>query len=345
MIILGIETSCDETAAALVEDGTRLLSQEKATSFKSNELMGGVVPDKTAREQLRFILPVISKTLDKAALTSSQIDALAITYGPGLIGSLLIGVETAKTLSLAWNKPLVPINHLVGHIYANWLDTNPPLFPALVLIVSGGHSEIVLMKDHGDFELLGSTRDDAAGECFDKCGRLLGLPYPYGPFIEKEAVKLSPNASSLTISFPRPLKSDPSLDLSFSGLKTAFQTQYRRLVSEGLDPAVFKPLLAHELQEAVVDCLVTKFLRAAEVHPPSSLVLAGGVAANSLLRQNLSAAATELSLPVHIPPLSLCTDNATYIAAAAYFNYQPISPPLLTADPTLNFRSVIHESS
>lgn len=315
MTILGIETSCDETAAAVIEDGVKIVSNVKATSFISKKF-GGVVPDKTAREQLKFILPVIQEALVK------PVDAIAVTVGPGLIGSLLIGVETAKTLALAWNKPLIPINHLLGHIYANWLDNpTPPEFPALILLVSGGHSEIVLMKGHGQFKLVGSTRDDAAGECFDKCGRLLGLPYPYGPYVETLAAKAD---SKTKISLPRPLIHERNFDFSFSGLKTAFLREFQK----GQD----KVALAFELQEAVTEVLVTKFLRAAEKFSVRSLVLAGGVAANLRLRDRLSKNLRH----VFIPPLSLCTDNAAYIASCAFFNYYPRSITKISADPSLD---------
>ena len=250
MTILGIETSCDETSAALVENGTKLLSLVTATSQEMHQKYGGIIPDRAARAQLKSILPVIHESLQPLSSNlkpqnptssfqrlASKVDALAVTVGPGLIGSLLIGVETAKSLALAWNKPLIPVNHLVGHIYANWLQTDQqpatshqqPDFPALVLIVSGGHTDLVLMKDHGKLELLGTTLDDAAGECFDKCGRLLGLPYPYGPYIEQEASKFTVNGSQFTVKLPRPLINSKDFNFSFSGLKTAFLNEYNKL--------------------------------------------------------------------------------------------------------------------
>ncbi len=344
MLILGIETSCDETAAAVIRDGTTIVSHVKATSFDINKKYGGVVPDKTAREQLQFILPIIHEAL---AACPDGIDAIGVTYGPGLIGSLLIGVETAKALALALNKPLVPINHLVGHIYGNWLTatetkltfdlpTNPPSFPALVLIVSGGHSELILMSDHGKFKLLGSTLDDAAGECFDKCGRVIDLPYPYGPYIETAAAK---STGKIKLTLPRPLIHHRNWDFSFSGLKTAFLYAFKDAQVKGIATEDFKAALAFELQEAVTDILVSKFSRAAKEFNISSLIVAGGVAANNRLREKLrSTLNSELpTTKLFIPPLQLCTDNAVYIASAAFFNYHPQSIAKITADPGLNF--------
>ncbi len=308
MFILGIETSCDETAAAIVKDGVKIISNVVASSQPMHAKYGGIIPDKAAREQLKSILPVIQEA--KAA----PIDAIAVTVGPGLIGSLLVGVETAKALALAWNKPIIPVNHLVGHIYANWLGTSSPVLPALVLLVSGGHTELILMKDHGQFKLLGGTRDDAAGECFDKVARLLALGYPGGPAIEKAA--LSGNIAPL----PRPMIHDKNLDFSFSGLKTAVAMRAKE------NPHY----LAFELQEAVTDVLVTKTLRAAEKFKPKSILLAGGVAANQRLRSKLP--------QVHFPPINLCTDNAAYIASAAFFNYHPLPISKIDADPGLEIK-------
>lgn len=353
MLILGIETSCDETSASVVENGTTLLSLVTATSQDMHQKYGGIIPDRAAREQLISILPVIHETLKACPtpLIPSDIDAISITYGPGLIGSLLIGVETAKTLALAWNKPLIPINHLIGHIYANWisspaLDTRKedliPQFPALVLLVSGGHSELILMKAHGNFELLGSTRDDAAGECFDKCGRLLGLPYPYGPFIEKEAEKYLqlPNGQKIEVKFPRPMIYEKDFNFSFSGLKTAFLNQFKKY-SPNLSPAI-SSCLAYELQEAITDVLVSKTLKAVDKCKPKSVLIAGGVAANKRLREKLQSAVnlgTNTDINLFIPPLKYCTDNAAIIASAAFFNQNPKPIGQITADPSLNINS------
>lgn len=348
MIILGIETSCDETAAAIVENGTKLISNVVASSQAMHAKYGGIIPDQAAREQLKSILPVIQEAL------TQNIDAIAVTVGPGLIGSLLVGVETAKALAFAWNKPIIPVTHLIGHVYANWIDSEVsensdpqnvrrsdnlkirnsgspsfPSFPALVLLVSGGHTELILMKGHGKFKLLGSTRDDAAGECFDKCARLLNLGYPGGPAIEAAASKCTMNNVQSTIKLPRPMINDKSFDFSFSGLKTAV------LGRQGENPNS----LAYELQEAVTDVLVEKTIRAAEDHQVKSVLLAGGVAANSRLREKmLSTMNHELgsTMSLFVPPVSLCTDNAAYIAAAAFFNYQPVSWRKINADPSLD---------
>jgi N6-L-threonylcarbamoyladenine synthase len=304
MKILGIETSCDETAAAVIEDGTRIISNVVASSQALHAKYGGIIPEKAAREQLKSIIPVIKEAM------ITDIDAIAVTFGPGLIGSLLVGVETAKSLALAWKKPLVPVNHLIGHIYANWLTADTPQLPAVVLLVSGGHSELVLMSDHGQFEFIGGTRDDAAGECFDKCARLLNLGYPGGPAIEKAATTPSKNP------LPRPMINDKSFDFSFSGLKTAVLNRKDENPNE----------LAYELQEAVTDVLVKKTLAAAEKYRVETILLAGGVAANSRLREKLPQA--------HCPPINLCTDNAAYIAAAAFFNYRPQPISRVDADPS-----------
>ncbi len=311
MKILGIETSCDETAAAIVEDGTKIISNVVASSQAMHAKFGGIIPEQAAREQVKSIIPVIDEAL------VCEIDAIGVTYGPGLIGSLLVGVETAKALAFAWNKPIVPVNHLIGHIYANWINDTPE-FPALVLLVSGGHSELILMKDHGDFEFLGGTRDDAAGECFDKCARVLNLGYPGGPAVEAAASKFTINNLQFTIKLPRPMINEKSFDFSFSGLKTAV------LYRKNEDPNG----MAFELQEAITDVLVKKTLLAAEKFKVKNILLAGGVAANKRLREKLPQAIC--------PPINLCTDNAAYIASAAFFNYEPVSWKQIQADPGLD---------
>ena len=268
-----------------------------------------------------------------------DIDAIAVTVGPGLIGSLLVGVETAKTLACIFNKPIVPINHLVAHIYANWLSANPnpkafksklPQFPALALVVSGGHTDLVLMKDHGKITWIGGTRDDAAGEAFDKCARLLGLPYPGGPAISSAASTYQSsdvNRHPLTM-FPRPIITEKNFDWSFSGLKTAVLRETQKLDSK-LNPLV--PKLAAEVQEAIVDVLVEKSIRAIKKIKPKSFLLAGGVAANSRLREKfkigiegpLRSINPSFKIDFLVPPPALCTDNAAYIAACAFYNYSP----------------------
>jgi len=316
--ILGIESSCDETAASVVEDGRKILSSVVASSWEMHAKTGGVIPEVAARQQVLSIIPTISEALKEAGVELTKIDALAVTAGPGLIGSLLVGVETAKTLALLYKKPLIAVNHLLAHIYANWLTDGPePQFPALALVVSGGHTDLVLLKKHGSISWLGGTRDDAAGEAFDKTARLLELPYPGGPAIAAEANKFlgrDPKALNL---FPRPLSHENGFDWSFSGLKTAVA----RTVEKGKS-TTDTPRLAAEVQEAIVEVLVEKTLRAVEKFRPKSLLLAGGVAANQRLREKFALGLRKRVLATNfmVPPPKLCTDNAAYIAACAFFN-------------------------
>lgn len=330
MKILGIETSCDETAASVVENGRKILSNIVASSASMHAKTGGVIPEVAARQQLKSIIPVIRQALSESGQDKTTIDTIAVTIGPGLIGSLLVGVETAKTLGAVWNKPIVPVNHLVGHIYANWIEQKSE-FPALALVVSGGHTDLVLMKDHGNIKWIGGTRDDAAGEAFDKTARLLGLPYPGGPNLSKLAQEyLETNNAPLTF-FPRPLSKEENFDWSFSGLKTAVS----RAVTNNSN--VSKEQMAAETQEAIVDSLTIKSVKAAKKFKPKSFLLAGGVAANTRLREKL---ASELSseakeIAFHVPEAKLCTDNAVYIAAAAFFNYHPTRWQKLSTNPQL----------
>jgi N6-L-threonylcarbamoyladenine synthase len=329
--ILGIETSCDETAAAVVENGTKILSNVVASSADMHIKTGGIIPENAARQQIKSIIPVISSTLEKANTTKKDIDAIAVTYGPGLIGSLLVGIETAKTLSLLWQKPIVPVNHLVAHIYANWLTEKAPKFPVLALVVSGGHTDLVLMKKHGEIKWIGGTRDDAAGEAFDKSARLLGLPYPGGPSISKEADKyLSKHPKEKLQLFPRPMIGDDNFDWSFSGLKTAVLNETKEGIAD-------QEKTAAEVQEAIVDVLVKKTLKAVEKYNPKSLLLAGGVAANKRLREKFESEikSQKLKIDFFVPPVKLCTDNAAYIAGAAYFNQSPLPWQKINADPQL----------
>jgi N6-L-threonylcarbamoyladenine synthase len=328
MKILGIETSCDETAAAVIEDGKEILSNTIATSSYMHAQTGGIIPEKAAREQLVSVIPVIKEALDKAKCKEDDIDKIAVTSGPGLIGSLLVGVETAKTLSLVWNKPIIPVNHLAAHIYANWLSTLSPSFPALALVVSGGHTDVVLMKDHGVFEWVGGTRDDAAGEAFDKTARLLELPYPGGPSISKEADKyLKDNSESLNL-FPRPMIDEENYDWSFSGLKTAVQNEIKENGKENVSK------LAAEIQESIADVLVSKTIKAAKKYQPKSLLLAGGVAANGRLTQKFKEK-IDFDIDLRVPSPELCTDNATYIAAHAFFNQKEVPWQEINANPNL----------
>jgi N6-L-threonylcarbamoyladenine synthase len=307
MRILGIETSCDETAAAVVEDGVKILSNEIASQVDIHARYGGIVPEVASRQHTLSIIPIISSAMTKAKTTWQDLDAIAVTSGPGLAGSLLTGVNTAKAISLARGLPLIGINHLEGHIYANWLSGTIPEFPLVCLIVSGGHSDLVLMRGHGDYTLLGRTRDDAAGEAFDKAARVLGLGYPGGPAIEKAAA-----TGKNTITLPRAWLKGTS-DFSFSGIKTALL----RLSEDG---KITSPAdAAASFQAAVVEVLVTKTIAVAQEHRVKQIILCGGVAANKALRQTLVA---QSPLPVLIPPMILCTDNAVMIAACGYFRFR-----------------------
>lgn len=305
MRVLGIETSCDETAAAVVEGGEHILSSTVASQVELHARYGGIVPEVASRQHILAILPVVEKALGEAGIGLERVEAIAVTNGPGLPGSLLVGVSLAKALALAKRLPLVGVNHLEAHLYSLWLAGPPPPLPALALLVSGGHTELVLVKGHGDIRPLGRTRDDAAGEALDKAARLLGLGYPGGPAIEKAA-----RQGEARFPLPRAwLKG--SYDFSFSGLKTAL----RRMVEEMVSPLPI-PDLAASFQQAVVDMLVVKALEAAGSLPVKAVLVAGGVAANTLLRETLLARSP---LPLLIPPSHLCTDNAAMVAACGYF--------------------------
>lgn len=340
-IILGIETSCDETAAAVVQkdqSGVKILSNVVATSIDIQTKYGGIVPEQAAREQIASIIPVIDEAIKQARCTPDNIDAIAVTEGPGLIGSLLVGVETAKSLSLVWQKPLVPINHLTGHFYANWINSgeqNSPTFPSIGLLISGGHTDLVLFKGHGKYEYLGGTRDDAAGECFDKCARLLGLPYPGGSAISKLAEEGDPKAFKL----PRPMLDSKDFDFSFSGLKTAVLNLVQELTSNNrLLTISHKQNLSASIQEAIADVLSEKTIAAAQYNHVEHIMVAGGVAANKVISTKIKQLASEKleKATVLIPPPKLCTDNGAYIAAAAFYNFHPIDPLKLQANPNLS---------
>ncbi len=327
MKVLGIETSCDETAVAVVEDGKKILSWAMASSLPLHVKSGGIIPENAAREQVLAMVPTIDEALDQLEKTSGsrEFDAIGVTHGPGLIGSLLIGVETAKALSWIWNKPLVPVNHLVGHVYANFIGRDQdPLFPFLTLIVSGGHTDLVLVEDHGKSKWLGGTRDDAAGEAFDKVARVLGLGFPGGPAIQKAAINGSPSKFQV----PRPMIHSGDYDFSFSGIKTAMQT-----LAKDVNIEKNRDDLSASFQQAVIDVLITKTMKAARATNAKSILLSGGVAANALLRQQLEEKA---QLPVFMPEIKLCTDNGAMIAAAAYYNYHPISWRNINANPGLS---------
>lgn len=310
MKILGIETSCDETAAAVVEDGSTIISNVVASQIEIHARFGGVVPEVASRQHLLAIIPVINRAI--AGLYWQDINGISVTFGPGLAGSLLVGVNVAKATALARNLPITGVNHLEAHIYANWLDPSGSgeekrvRFPCLCLIVSGGHSDLVLMNGHGQFEKLGHTRDDAAGEAFDKAARILGLGYPGGPAIEQTAGSGIPG-----LALPRAWLKD-SYDFSFSGLKTALW----HVVQGG---RVSEADAAASFQLAVVDVLVVKTIEAAKQLGVKQILLGGGVAANKLLGQQLLA---KSPVPVLVPPPHFCTDNAAMVAACGYYRFQ-----------------------
>lgn len=335
MRVLGIETSCDETAAAVVEDGYNLLSNVVASSVDLHAAYGGVVPEIAARSHLEVIIPVIEEALKSAKTDWDQIDAIAVTQGPGLIGSLLIGVLTARTLAIAKNKPLYTINHVQAHVFATFLtkkaksselrpislNNEQPKFPILALIVSGGHTQLALFNNHSDYKLLGQTTDDAAGEAFDKVAKMLGLPYPGGPSIDKAAQK----GDSKAIKLPKAKLENP-YDFSFSGLKTAAlraaqavsghnYTFPSTMLPEALSAAQ-KADIAASFQDTAVKTLLDKLDSAAKEYSPSSIVIVGGVAANKELRRQAS---RHISTPVIYPDIKLCTDNAAMVATLGYF--------------------------
>jgi N6-L-threonylcarbamoyladenine synthase len=314
MKVLAIETSCDETAAAVVEDGRRILANIVASQADLHARYGGIVPEVASRKHLENVVPVVEAALEASHCRLSDLAALAVTYGPGLAGSLLVGLNVAKAIAMVQSLPLIGINHLESHIYANWLvEGQEPSFPLLCLVVSGGHTDMVIMKGHGRYHRLGHTLDDAAGEAFDKVARLLGLGFPGGPAIEKAALPTGRQTArgQPALRLPRARVAGP-YDFSFSGLKTAVL----RLVRGEMGDRPPTPATAAAFQEAVVDALAAKTVRAAQENRVREILLAGGVAANSLLRQVL---AQRSSLPLRVPPLSLCTDNAAMVASCAYY--------------------------
>ena len=308
MRVLAIESSCDETAAAVIEDGRVARSSVVASQVDLHAKYGGVVPEVASRQHLRNIVPVVTEALETAGCTLDDIEAVAGTRGPGLAGSLLVGYNAAKAIAFGRELPFIGINHLEGHIYANWLVEGPePEFPALCLVVSGGHTDLVLMRSHGQYERLGGTRDDAAGEAFDKVGRLLGLPFPGGPHVAKAALEGGPSKLEL----PRAWMHG-TFDFSFSGLKTAAL----HVVRAGQYSV---PEIAWEFQEAVVDVLAGKTTRLAREMGAKNVLVAGGVAANTRLREELQ---RRCPVPVRIPPPKFCTDNAAMIGAVAGFRLE-----------------------
>lgn len=312
---LGIETSCDETAAAVVQDGKIICSNIISSQIPTHRRYGGVVPEIASRHHVEAIVPVVEEALAIADIGWSDLSSVAVTSGPGLVGALLVGLSYAKALAYSLRLPLVGVNHLEGHIYASLLERDVA-FPLLCLVVSGGHTDLIYVEDHGRYQLLGQTRDDAAGEAFDKIARALGLPYPGGPEIEKQARLGDPTAYD----FPRAYLEEGSLDFSFSGLKSSVLNTLNRLRQRGCEPVL--PDVAASFQAAVVDVLVEKTLSAARKLSVSAIHVAGGVSANGHLRQRLTDAAAALGLKAHFPPLVLCTDNAAMIAAAGYYRWR-----------------------
>ncbi len=368
MKILAIETSCDETAVAIVENGTTILTNTLTSSTQVHEKYGGVVPEVAARNQVEYMIPVLTEGM--FGFTKDDIDAIAVTIGPGLIGSLLIGVETAKTLAFVWNKPLIPVNHVLAHMYANFVpnvvegqnssraqgctiryvpqsrDHKQIVFPAISLVVSGGHTELYLMESTKNLKWLGGTLDDAAGECFDKTARLLGFGNRGGLAIQETACKFNVHSSSFTVKFPRPMLHDDSLNFSFSGLKTAVARDWNKYVSNPqltTDNLQLVSAFAYEIQEAITDVLVQKTLKAAQKYNAKSILLSGGVASNLRLREqfNLSLVTYHLSsIKLFVPPVQLCTDNAVYIGAYAYFHRNSVDWRKVEAQPDLSVEIV-----
>ena len=333
MRILAIETSCDETAVAIlngIDDNLRVESSLVRSQIDIHTAYGGVVPEVAAREHLEMITSMVARTVRP---DGEGIDAIAVTSGPGLAPALRVGVEAAKTLAWAWKKPLVPVCHLEGHIYANWIE-NAPEFPVLALIVSGGHTELVLMRDHGSFERLGETLDDAAGEAFDKVAKMLGLPYPGGPAVDRLAAQGNPKA----FAFPRPMMDRDDAMFSFSGLKTAVMYELRKNETRLTDES-FRADIAASFQEAIVETLVEKTMRTAGKCMPKSIVLAGGVAANAALRDRLKDATEHRGMTMHLPPFQYSLDNAAMIGAAGYFRAArgiSADPLTLVVDPSMD---------
>ncbi len=326
-LILGIETSCDETAAALVLGGSDVVSNVVSTQVDLHSDFGGVVPEIASRAHLEVLNPVIARAIVEAGVAEERIDAVACTVGPGLIGALLVGVSAAKSLALAWDVPFVGVNHMEAHLYAASLEDPTLEFPLMVLLVSGGHTLVVEMQDHGRYGLVGQTLDDAAGEAFDKVARFLDLGYPGGPAIDRAALDGDPEA----IRFPRAIM-DEGYDFSFSGLKTAVMNYVRK------HPDVSSQDVAASFQAAVVDVLVTKAERAATEFGSTGIVLGGGVAANSLLREQLLDACGRRGIQGFLPSRSMCTDNAAMIAAAGWYRLRSDGPTPLDVGATPNLR-------
>lgn len=311
--IVGIETSCDETAVAIVKNGVEIVSNVVASQIESHKRFGGVVPEIASRHHVEQITVVLEEAFQTAQVKWEDIDAIAVTEGPGLVGALLVGVNAAKALAFAKQKPLIGVHHIAGHIYANRF-IKEFTFPLLALIVSGGHTELVLMDEHGSYKVIGETRDDAAGEAFDKVARMLDLPYPGGPEIDRLA-----QVGEETISFPRAWLEADSFDFSFSGLKSSVINKIHNANQRGEE--LEKADIAASFQVSVIDVLTTKTMRAANQYKATQVIVAGGVAANTGLRETLAEKCAAENISLTIPPLHLCTDNAAMIAAAGSINF------------------------
>ncbi|MCM3324827.1 tRNA (adenosine(37)-N6)-threonylcarbamoyltransferase complex transferase subunit TsaD [Cytobacillus kochii] len=331
--ILGIETSCDETAVAIIKNGREIIANVVASQIESHKRFGGVVPEIASRHHVEQMTIVLEEALNKASMTMNDIDAVAVTEGPGLVGALLVGVNAAKAIAFAHQKPLIGVHHIAGHIYANRL-IKEMTFPSLALVVSGGHTELVYMKAHGDFEVIGETRDDAAGEAYDKVARVLNMPYPGGPHIDRLA-----HEGEATIKLPRAWLEEGSFDFSFSGLKSAVINTVHNAEQRG--ETILPEDLAASFQESVIEVLVTKTLKAVEAYDVKQLLLAGGVAANKGLRKALTETfKNKEEIDLVIPPLHLCTDNAAMIAAvgAIMFEKGIFSDMSMNANPGLDIQ-------
>jgi len=315
VLVLGVETSCDETASAVVRNGREVLSNVISSQIEIHKKFGGVVPEIASRKHVELIIPVIDQALDEAGVKLEDVDVIGVTYGPGLVGALLVGLSAAKALAFTADKPLVGVHHIEGHIAANYLEHKELEPPFVCLVASGGHSHIVYVNDYNKFEIMGQTRDDAAGEAFDKVARAIGLGYPGGPLIDKAARSGNKNA----IAFPRVHFENGSLDFSFSGLKTAVLNYLNTAEQKGED--IVLEDVAASFQQAVVDVLVRNTIEAGKRKKVKNIALAGGVAANSALRSELKSAAEENGFNMYYPRPILCTDNAAMIACAAYYEY------------------------
>jgi putative glycoprotease GCP len=331
MNILAIESSCDETAAAVVQDGRKVLSNIISSQIEIHKLYGGVVPEIASRKHIEKVIQVVDEALKEASLTMDEIDAVAVTYGPGLVGALLVGVSAAKSIAFAYNKPLIGVHHIEGHISANYIENEELEPPFLCLVVSGGHTNLVIVKDYGEYEVLGKTRDDAAGEAFDKVARAIGLGYPGGPKIQK----ISEEGNKDAIAFPRAKVADNPFDFSFSGLKSSVLNYINSCEMKGEE--INKADIAASFQGAVVDVLVSHTIEGAKQLGFKKIAMAGGVASNTVLREEMKEACERRGFKFYHPSPILCTDNAAMIGAAAYYDYKKglISDLTLNAVPSL----------